>query len=87
MKFAYQAEPGEQQWAGTIHLVDMQDVVCIEFEDSQKKVLHVYTKDSIMTITRAEAIQDFRDLFNQYMFQYNVVGNFIPDEVPDEKAD
>ncbi|QTD79436.1 putative structural protein [Escherichia phage vB_EcoM_fHy-Eco03] len=80
MKFAYQAEPGEQQWAGTIHLVDMQDVVRIEFEDGNKKVLHVYTNDGIMTISRADAIQAFRDLFNQYLFQYNVVGNFLPDE-------
>lgn len=91
MKFAYQSEVGEQQWAGTIQLVDMQDVVRIEFEDGEQKALHVYTNQGIMIIKRAEAIQDFRDLFNQYLFQYNVVGNFLPDAEPEnateQKAD
>lgn len=87
MKFAYQSEVGEQQWAGTIQLVDMQDVTRIEFEDGEQKALHVYTNQGIMTIKRAEAIQDFRDLFNQYLFQYNVVGNFLPDVEPENASE
>lgn len=82
MKFAYQSEPGEQQWAGTITLVDMSEVVRIEFSGEKEKALHVYTNSDIMIIKRADAIQAFRDLFNQYLFQYNVVGNFIPDVEP-----
>lgn len=82
MKFAYQSEPGEQQWAGTIMLVDMSEVVRIEFSGEEQKALHVYTNSDIMIIKRADAIQAFRDLFNQYLFQYNVVGNFIPDVEP-----
>lgn len=88
MKFAYQSEPGENQWAGTINLVDMSDIIRIEFEESAEKALHVYTSCSIMTIKRADAIKAFRDMFNQYLYQYNVAGDFLPDPEPtNDKAD
>lgn len=89
MFFAYQQEPSETQWAGTIHLIDLNDIIRVEFEHGENKQnnrLHVYTKHSMITIKRADAIADFRGTFNQHLYQSNYVQNFLPENVNDEPA-
>lgn len=93
MFYAYQAEPDETQWLGTIHLIHMEDVIRVETgffetgeENKTEKCLHVYTKWSIITIKRADAARDFRNTFNQYLYTCNYVQNFVPEKVNDNSA-
>ena len=87
--FTYQADEGESQWAGTIHLIELEDVIRIEFEcgvNSEEKRLHVYTKHAMITIKRADAIADFRKTFNQYLFTRQSTCNFVSENVNDNPA-
>lgn len=87
MKFAYQHEPTEGQWVGSIDIIDMDDVLRLEFEECENKQnnrLHVYTKHSMITINRADAIADFRYTFNQYLYMTNCVQNFIPENTNEQ---
>lgn len=84
--FAYQSEPGETQWAGTIHQIDLMDVTSVEFgtDSNEKKCLHIYTKHGMITIKRTDAIADFRSAYNQYLYMCNAVQNFLPENANEQ---
>lgn len=89
MFFAYQQEPSETQWAGTIQQIDMADITRVEFGtvgENEEKCLHVFTKHDMITIKRADAIKSFRDTYNQHLYQCNFVQHFVP-EKPDEPSE
>lgn len=89
MFFAYQHEPDAEsnQWAGTIHQIDMADITSVVFGvvgDSDIKCLHVFTKHDMITIERADAIKSFRDTYNQHLYQCNFVQHFLPEPTDEQ---